>query len=151
MNEQQSIVALELLAQGFTASQTAHALGLPEEAVTALRERHDGQLVPRTAPMRAIPYTDRTRHRQDKLPGAVFFTDPGDAGVSALWFICPCGCGLVQRITVGVEHKPHMAGPSWRWNGSTSEPTLHPSVNIERNEICPGWHGWLRDGYWERC
>lgn len=101
--------------------------------------------------LRAIVYTDRAQHRADQKPGSIWFTDPGDGGVCGMWFWCPCGCGMQSRVTVGVEHKPHMEGPSWNWNGSTEAPTLKPSVNIHKNTLCPGWHGWLTDGYWSAC
>ena len=101
--------------------------------------------------LRAILYLDRDKHRADKVPGSVWFTDAKRDRVASMWFYCPCGCGLLQRITVGVEHKPHMGGPSWNWNGDEENPTLKPSVNVLKNTICPGWHGWLRNGYWERC
>lgn len=51
-----------------------------------------------------------------------------------------------MAINAGVAQKPGLS-PSWNWNGSVSEATLHPSVN----RIDCGWHGWLRDGYWEAC
>ncbi len=97
--------------------------------------------------IRAIHFADKSEHRRAKLPGSVHFTEAGDDGVSALWFYCPSGCGRLVRITVGVGFKPHQEGPSWNWNGSTTEPTLHPSVN----RIDANWHGWLRNGYWESC
>lgn len=99
--------------------------------------------------IRAIAFPDRVAQREAGLPGSVFFTDPGEGRVSALWFVCPCGCGTVHRLTVGVEHKPRMAGPSWSWNSSAGDPTLAPSVRIYSDGSCQGWHGWLRDGYWE--
>lgn len=104
-----------------------------------------------TDPIRAIFYTDRDQHRRDAHPGSVWIGPclPGEQ--AALWFYCPCGCGLAQRITVGHRFKPAMHGPSWTWNGETDAITLHPSVNIAPNETCAGWHGWLRDGYWEVC
>ena len=100
--------------------------------------------------LRATLYLDRDKHRADKVPGSVWFTDAKRDRVASMWFYCPCGCGLLQRITVGVEHKPDTT-PSWKWDGNEENPTLRPSVNIRANDICPGWHGWLRGGYWEVC
>lgn len=139
------MTARRLLAQGFDQAETADATGLPEGQVAQLVQEA------KAGPLRALLYLDRRAQRAEGHPGAVFFTDPGDGGVSAMWFICPCGCRQVSRITVGIEHKPHMAGPSWKWNGSTTEPTLHPSVKQASNGVCKGWHGWLRDGYWGVC
>ncbi|WP_226557835.1 DUF6527 family protein [Salipiger thiooxidans] len=96
--------------------------------------------------IRAIYFDDRDKHREAGLSGSVHFTDPGDGGVSYMWFFCPCGCGDVSRIPTGVEHKPNLSGPSWNWNGRTDAPTLLPSVHMVGH-----WHGWLRDGYWESC
>lgn len=94
--------------------------------------------------IRAIEFTDRAEFTRKKVPGSFWLDQPNSDGVSAFWFVCPCGCGVPQRIVVGNNFKPETGAPSWRWNGSRSEPTLEPSVNHEGH-----WHGWLRDGYWE--
>lgn len=97
--------------------------------------------------IRAIHYSDGQRFRQERLPGSTFFDlTQGGEGEAVLWFYCPCGCGGPVRIRVGIRTKP-TAGPSWKWNGSLGDPTLEPSVN----RLDCGWHGWLRDGYWEAC
>lgn len=90
--------------------------------------------------IRAIPFPDAEAFRARPLPGATHF----DLINGVLWFHCPCGCGATVRIPVGVNVKP-AESPSWKWNGNLSEPSLEPSVN----RIDCGWHGWLRDGYWE--
>ncbi|WP_305970437.1 MULTISPECIES: DUF6527 family protein [unclassified Mameliella] len=102
-----------------------------------------------TEPLRAIVLTDRREHRRRAECGSIWIAPCEEGEEAALWFVCPCGCGLVSRITIGHRHKPKAHGATWNWNGSRSEPTLHPSVNVHRNETCAGWHGWLRDGYWE--
>lgn len=96
------------------------------------------------SPIRALHYSDRHKMVQDSHPGSFWMTDDFAEGVASMWFFCPCGCGNKSRITVGVQHKP-ITGPSWAWNGRTDTPTLRPSIN---QRAC-GWHGWLRDGYWE--
>lgn len=91
---------------------------------------------------RAICYRDHETFRAEKLPDSLYFdltTDP-----MVLWFFCPCGCGAPNLITIGKDSKPAQS-PSWSWNGSLSEPSLMPSVH----QLLCGWHGWLRDGYWE--
>lgn len=90
--------------------------------------------------IRAIHFRDREAFLDHAQPGATHFDLIG----GALWFYCPCGCGARVRIPVGLGVKPDES-PSWNWNGSFSEPTLAPSVN----RIDCGWHGWLRDGYWQ--
>lgn len=97
--------------------------------------------------IRAIYFPDTASLRARGTPGSICFTDPGDGDVAMLRFLCPCGCGALSLVTVGIHYKPHLRGPSWNWNGSTDAPTLSPSVN----QTACGWHGWLRDGYWERC
>lgn len=92
--------------------------------------------------LRAILYRDRLDFRQAAPAGAVYFDLIGDP--VALWFRCPCGCGDFARIPVGKDAKPAVS-PSWKWNGSLTEPTLEPSVH----QLNCGWHGYLRDGYWE--
>lgn len=94
--------------------------------------------------IRAIRYHDTAAFKECGTPGAVYF-DVMQHPV-AMWFICPCGCGNRARIAVAKDTKP-ATSPSWKWNGSLNDPTLEPSV---RQLVC-GWHGYLRDGYWESC
>ena len=95
--------------------------------------------------IRAIEFPDPAEFRRRKLPGS-FHIDLTQGGpkCAAFWFFCPCGCDGPSRIPIGLRVKPETA-PSWSWNGSLSEPTLSPSVH----QLNCGWHGWLRDGYWE--
>lgn len=95
--------------------------------------------------IRAIEFPDPAEFRRKALPGS-FHIDLTQGGpkCAAFWFFCPCGCEGLSRITVGLCHKPAQE-PSWSWNGKLSEPTLSPSVS----QLNCGWHGWLRDGYWE--
>lgn len=95
--------------------------------------------------IRAIEFPDPAEFRRAALPGSfhIDLTQGGPKG-AVFWFFCPCGCEGPHRIEVGFNHKPERS-PSWSWNGRLSEPTLEPSV---RQSGC-GWHGWLRDGYWE--
>ena len=95
--------------------------------------------------IRAISYNDKHQHRADRAPGSLHITMAGSNGISMLWFYCPCGCGALGKITVGDNFKPVNCGASWRWNGNRENASLEPSVN---QRVC-GWHGWLRDGYWE--
>lgn len=94
--------------------------------------------------IRAIRYRDHRDFRAARVAGWVWFDVTRDP--AEMWFFCPCGCDGPSHIPVGKEVKPALT-PSWRWNGSLSEPTLAPSVH---QMVC-GWHGYLRDGYWEVC
>lgn len=94
--------------------------------------------------IRAIRHRDTASFKEQRAAGAIYI-DLAQQPV-ALWFICPCGCGNRTRIAVAKDAKPETA-PSWKWNGSLNDPTLEPSV---RQLVC-GWHGYLRDGYWESC
>lgn len=96
--------------------------------------------------IRAIHFPDRAAFTAKKVPGSFWISDPETAGrKQAFWYCCPCGCSAIAPLSVGNGFKPS-DGPSWQWNGSKSEATLHPSVNHINH-----WHGWLRDGYWESC
>lgn len=99
----------------------------------------------REPPLRAIQYLDSEDHLANGTAGS-FIVSPeverGDEGTFR--FICPCGCGAYCAIRVRAGRKPE-ASPSWTYNGKPLAPTLHPSVN----RLDCGWHGWLRDGYWE--
>ena len=102
-------------------------------------------------PLRAVHYPENARLRQDRIPGSIWIAPCCEGEASMLWFVCPCGCGTLCNISIGHRHKPKMRGPSWYCNGSATEATLDPSVNAAPAGDCNGWHGWLRDGYWEAC
>lgn len=93
--------------------------------------------------LRAIHFPDRAEFREKRLAGSISVAPPDDDGETSLWYCCPCGCGAIAPLLVGVRFKPAGPGATWNWNGSTTEPTLHPSVHHIGH-----WHGWLRDGYW---
>ena len=93
--------------------------------------------------IRALEYKDQREFRQARVPGSVYFGREVD-GTTPFWFCCPCGCNDFSRIPIGQNVKPDIS-PSWRWNGSFTEPTLTPSVR----QLNCGWHGWLAGGYWE--
>jgi hypothetical protein len=104
----------------------------------------------KTAPVKAAFLTaDRfwdtsTPFRRCTTPGAILLgeeeEDPG-----AWWYCCPCGCGHVGRLYVGVVRKPPQS-PSWAWTGGKEAATLSPSVHHVGH-----WHGWLKNGVWESC
>ena len=93
--------------------------------------------------IRAIYNPDPDRWRQYRSPGSFILTPRETAGLFEMRFFCPTGEGWDFGILIGDGFKPGGSRPSWRWNGSKTEPTLDPSVNMEGH-----WHGWLRDGYW---
>lgn len=91
--------------------------------------------------LRAIHFADHDAFAAQALPGSTHF----DLVNSLLWFFCPCGCGLSH---LGLSDGPPSTRASprlWEWNRKLSEPTLCSSVTC----LGCGWHGWLRDGYWE--
>lgn len=96
--------------------------------------------------IRAIHFDDFDAFREKRLPGSISISDRDEDGEVFVWYCCPCGCGSVAPLLAGVKFKPASQRPSWNWNGSKTEATLHPSVNHVGH-----WHGWLRDGYWEAC
>lgn len=75
------------------------------------------------------------------------FSPAGDGTVmissdgKTLYIKCP-GCGQASAMTLGGDVHP-------RWNVVQRTPlTLEPSVNCTG---CCGWHGFLRNGEWEKC
>lgn len=95
--------------------------------------------------IRAIGFRDGAEFRAQRIAGSTYFDlTQGRVKEAALWFYCPCGCGVRRCIIVGIRQQS-VAIPSWNWNGSLRDPSLTPSVN----QTGCGWHGWLRDGYWE--
>ena len=92
-------------------------------------------------PLRAIRFDDYEKFRAAKLPGSFFITETAET--RWFWICCPSGNGDFDRLCVGDKFKPGTS-PSWSWDGSLDNPTLHPSVN--RQGV---WHGWLKGGYWQ--
>lgn len=78
--------------------------------------------------------------------GSVHFNKQkdGDQQYDVMWYVCPCGCGSVGCIHVGINTKPENVGgrATWNWNGDKNKPTLTPSIDHKNN-----WHGFLTDGY----
>ncbi|ANT39902.1 hypothetical protein BI026_gp31 [Rhodovulum phage vB_RhkS_P1] len=101
-------------------------------------------MIPSSLPIPAIHIPARHDLVDRRLTGSFWIgpPDPDEVGARWMWFVCPCGCGQMRPITIGDRFKPAEA-PSWYWNGSLTEVTLHPSVNCEGH-----WHGWLRGGQW---
>jgi hypothetical protein len=93
--------------------------------------------------VRAIYNPEPEQWRQYRSPGSFILIPRPTAGLFEMRFFCPTGADLENSLLIGEGFKPGGDRPSWRWNGSRSEPTLDPSVNIEGH-----WHGWLRGGYW---
>ena len=96
--------------------------------------------------LRAIPYNIRATFLEEAAKGSFRIADEQVGAPAHLWFFCPCGCGALSSIRIGERVKP-APEPSWSWNGNRTSPTLEPSVR----QLNCGWHGWLRDGYWESC
>ncbi len=99
--------------------------------------------------IRAIRFLERADLIDSNAPGGFWISAHDAGGDAAMWFLCPCGCGDRHRILIGHCHKPQASGASWHWDGSETEPSLLPSIKIAAEGPCDGWHGWLRDGYWE--
>lgn len=96
--------------------------------------------------IRAIFFPYLSEMRERRLPGSFSVSEPDGNGEIDFWYCCPCGCGRIAPLNVGVEFKPSGPEASWTWNGSRSAATLTPSVNHVGH-----WHGWLNDGYWKVC
>jgi Family of unknown function (DUF6527) len=92
--------------------------------------------------IRAIHFPDKRKFREAKLPGSFFVQSDSTVVSSQFFYFCPCGCSIQSVLKIGNKFKPG-GNQSWNWNGSTTEPTLSPSVNHVDH-----WHGWLREGYW---
>lgn len=98
--------------------------------------------------VRAIYYPEHQREAFEHYQTAgSFMLELRDVpGLFEFIYFCPCGCGIRGRLLIGDGFKPGGERPSWRWNGSRTDPGFDPSVNHVDH-----WHGWLRGGYWESC
>lgn len=56
---------------------------------------------------------------------------------------CPCGCGSLGALSFDNSTQD---SPKWHWDNNKENPTLFPS--IWRKRTC-GWHGFLRNGFFE--
>lgn len=94
---------------------------------------------------------NRAAHYDDlAAPGDFIFTGSNalPAGETCgMLFICPCGCGKLGTLEFSNSPDPE-PGRTWEWDGNRDLPTLKPSIR----QLGPcGWHGYLTDGYFERC
>lgn len=87
----------------------------------------------------------RDEYGVGKVPGAIRIGEQDEDGDFVFWYCCPCGCGQIGPLLVGINYKPAIS-PSWNWNGSKEKPTLSPSVHHPNH-----WHGHLTDGVWISC
>lgn len=76
--------------------------------------------------------------------GEFFFVRGKQTSYATLVYGCPCGCGVKRSLPVREGQKEVYC---WKWNGDEALPTLQPSIKI--TDGCK-WHGWLREGRWER-
>lgn len=95
--------------------------------------------------MTKATHQTKDEFHESNVPGAFYVEAPDDDRDQNFWYRCPCGCAVIGLLTVGAGFKPE-DGPSWNWNGSTTRPTLSPSVHHVGH-----WHGWLQDGEWREC
>ena len=94
----------------------------------------------------ATHFPNFAEFESQRMAGSIHVDPPDIDGEVLFRYFCPCGCGHVGLLTVGVDFKPSGPGATWNWNGKTDAATLNPSVNHVGH-----WHSWLKDGYWEAC
>ncbi|QBF31511.1 DUF6527 family protein [Thalassococcus sp. S3] len=95
-------------------------------------------------PVRALYHQDVDRWREAAVPGSFVIEPMEEPDLYRLRFFCPSGRDLTSDLVVGMQHRPTQLRPAWFWNGSVTEPTLHPEITIHGD-----WTGVLKDGYWE--
>lgn len=61
---------------------------------------------------------------------------------------CPCGqCSKSNSLPLEPAVAPHV----WQLTGPEGKPSLTPSIHwFETNGVTTHWHGWLRNGVFER-
>lgn len=70
-------------------------------------------------------------------------------------FTCPCGCGALHRLPIGLKNKPPRgidAGgvqATWMWDGDRDRPTITPSINHQVGKRSH-WHGFLTRGWFHQ-
>lgn len=78
------------------------------------------------------------------LPPAQAAWIKNNGTIMVLRFTCPCGCGYIGSTPVNELYGERR----WKWNGDTEKPTLEPSIQML--SACR-WHGYLRNGVFEKC
>lgn len=93
-------------------------------------------------------YIDGRLYRRDLQAGDACWGKDVTDGIAALHFVCPCGCQMVQAVTVkrGVG-----SGDYWDWDGNQDKPTLTPSILSNKASGGCGWHGHLTAGVFKPC
>lgn len=86
-----------------------------------------------------------TMYRHDLAAGSAHWTPSMTRDYAALGFTCPCGCGSVHCLPVCQATKEN---GHWLWDGNIKNPTLTPSIRC--TTPC-GWHGYLKNGIFEKC
>lgn len=96
----------------------------------------------------AVVFTDYDALLAGPPGGILFCVAHGSNDVCTMINKCPCGCGYVGSMPIGLNKPAGIS--SWEWNGSQDKATLRPSVDGRR---CPGcaFHGYLTDGVWKSC
>lgn len=95
--------------------------------------------------VKAQHIADKAEFLDRRIAGSFHVSAPDSDGELSFYYCCPCGCERIAPLNAGNNFKP-ADGPSWNWNGSLSQATLHPSVHHVGH-----WHGWLTDGEWKVC
>lgn len=78
-----------------------------------------------------------------RIPGSFHVKQDFAEGTRDLLYFCPCGCGIVTKLKIGIGSFPNVHGPSWKWNGSTDKAELTPEIHIVGH-----WRGRLVGGAW---
>lgn len=86
------------------------------------------------ARLRALWFRDKKAFCDKRFPGSLYFAAAHSAGMVAVEYFCPCGCGRHDRFRLH-------AGS---WNGSMTEPTVAFEIHLS----CEG-PARLVSGYWE--
>ncbi len=87
-------------------------------------------------------------------PAGSFFISEYEGPWQVIEYICPCGCGKANMVTIYSDGRLNGEGRGWFWNGDRDRPTLSPS--LQQHTACR-WHGHLggpqgeRPGVWVTC
>lgn len=108
------------------------------------------------APVKAVAVEnafDHARFGEDDGRAGVFTLEQAPPDRKGFWgwivFTCPCGCGSMSRLPIGLNEKPPQGvdpggvKATWQWDGNREAPTLSPSIHHIGH-----WHGYLRAGFW---
>lgn len=100
----------------------------------------------RITPVPATQVEKIYHNETPNIPGGFKWNRNDEGKAVRIHFTCPCGCGSYIDLPVNADKQPF-----WNWDGNETEPTLTPSIWINKDRPHFNWHGYLTKGVFKPC